>query len=278
MRIDSHQHFWHYSPSDHDWITDDMEVLKRDFLPPDLKEQLNQQNFDGCVAVQASSTEQETEFLLNLAAQYDFVRGVVGWVDLQDERLEERLTYYTAYPKLVGVRHVVQSEPDEHFILRPAFLRGVQLLPQFNLTYDLLIYEHQLPVALEFVSRLPQVRLVVDHVAKPKIAQRELAPWKEYLKALAGYPNVYCKLSGMVTEADWQQWQYADLIPYLDVVTETFGPGRLMFGSDWPVCLLAASYQQVVEVIDRYFASFSPTEKAGIYGQNAANFYQLDKN
>ena len=275
MKIDSHQHFWQYSPSGHHWITDDMKVLKRNFMPPDLKEQLDQHNWDGCVAVQASSSEQETSFLLDLAGQYDFIRGVVGWVDLQDERLEERLAYYATYDKLVGIRHVVQDEPDAHFLLRPDFLRGVALLPQYNLTYDLLIYEHQLPVAHQFVSQLPQVRLVVDHIAKPSIARGELSPWRENIRALATHPNVYCKLSGMVTEADWQRWHPDDIIPYLDVVTEAFGPDRLMFGSDWPVCLLAASYSAVGEIIHQYFADFSPSEKAGINGKNAVDFYQL---
>ena len=275
MRIDSHQHFWHYSPDTHGWITDDMAVLKRNFLPPDLKEQFARHGIDGCVAVQASQSAQETEFLLDLATRYDFIRGVVGWVDLQSERLEERLTHYAQYDKLVGMRHAVQSEPDEHFLLRPEFLRGVNLLQEHDLTYDILIYERQLLATLQFVAQLPQARLVLDHIAKPKIAQQELSPWRENIRSLAEYPNVYCKLSGMVTEADWQQWQPDDINPYLDVVVEAFGPDRLMFGSDWPVCLLAASYLKVVELMDRYFASFSSDERAKIYGQNAIDFYQL---
>ena len=275
MRIDSHQHFWHYSPSTHPWIGDEMAVLKRDFLPLDLKEQLDQIGIDGCVAVQASQSEQETVFLLDLAAQHDFIRGVVGWVDLQSEQLEDRLAHYTQWPKLVGVRHLVQDEPDEHFLLRPEFLRGLQLLQQYNLTYDLLIYERQLGAALQFVAQLPHARLVLDHIAKPKIAQHELSPWRESIQSLAEYPQVYCKLSGMVTEADWQAWQPEDIIPYLNVVTEAFGPDRLMFGSDWPVCLLAAPYQAVAKLIEEYFDKFSTDEKASIYGQNAIDFYQL---
>ena len=275
MNIDSHQHFWHYSPDTHNWIEDDMAGLKRDFLPPDLKVQLNQNGIDGCVAVQASQSDQETKFLLDLADRYDFIRGVVGWVDLQSERLEEQLTYYAQSPKLVGMRHVVQGESDEHFLLRPEFLRGVKLLPQHNLTYDILIYERQLRVTLQFMEQLPDVRFVLNHIAKPRIAQHELSPWRENIQSLATHPNVHCKLSGMVTEADWQRWQPKDITPYLDVVIEAFGPDRLMFGSDWPVCLLAAPYREVVELVHQYLADFSSDEKAKIYGQNATDFYQL---
>ena len=275
MNIDSHQHFWHYAPATHDWITDDMEVLKQDFLPPDLAPLLKQHHLEECVAVQASQTEQETDFLLRLASRYDFIRGVVGWVDLQRERVEERLAHYAQFSKLVGMRHIVQSETDEHFMTRPEFLRGVALLSDYGLAYDLLIMEQQLPSAVQLVERLPQVRLVLDHIAKPKIANQELSPWKENIQMLATYPNVYCKLSGMVTEADWAAWQPEDLAPYLDVVLQAFGPDRLMFGSDWPVCLLAASYQRVYEVIDRYLAGFSTDERAKIFGENAIDFYQL---
>ena len=275
LKIDSHQHFWHYSLRTHGWITDDMAVLQRNFLPPDLKPILEQNGLDGCVAVQASPSEQETEFLLGLAEQYDFIKGVVGWVDLQDKRLEDRLAHYTQFTKLVGMRHGVQDEPDEHFLLRPAFLRGIKLLQKFNLTYDLLIIEKQLLATLEFVSHLPSARLVLDHIAKPNIAKHEQSPWKENIRSLAAYPNVYCKLSGMVTEADWQRWQPEDIFPYLDVVVEAFGADRLMFGSDWPVCLLAASYQKVIGLMDQYFAAFSPEEKKQIYRQNAIDFYQL---
>ena len=275
MNIDSHQHFWRYSPDTHDWIEDDMTGLKRDFMPPNLKELLVQNGFEGCVAVQASSTEQETDFLLNLADQYDFIRGVVGWIDLQSEQLEERLAYYTRFDRLVGMRHIVQSESDNQFLLRPKFLQGIKLLQQYDLTYDILVYERQLPTTLQFVAQLPNARLVVDHIAKPKIAQQELSPWQENIQSLAEYPNVYCKLSGMVTEADWEQWQPEDITPYLDVVTEAFGVNRLMIGSDWPVCLLASPYRTVIALMNQYFASFSSDEKAKIYGQNATDFYQL---
>lgn len=274
-RIDSHQHFWQYSPQTHDWITEDLGRLRRDFLPDDLKPELDRHGLDGCVAVQASQSEQETEFLLGLAEQNDFIRGVVGWVDLQDERVEERLSYYAQFPKLVGMRHVVQSEPDERFLLRPEFLRGVKLLSSYELAYDILIYAHQLPATLRFVAQLPETRLVLDHIAKPNIARGERFPWQKNIQALAKYPNVCCKLSGMVTEADWQTWQPADIIPYLDTVVEAFGPDRLMFGSDWPVCRVAASYSEVIGLIDRYFADFSAEEQRKIFGENAVDFYQL---
>ena len=275
MKIDSHQHFWHYSPDTHGWIDDTMTVLQQDFLPPDLHPHLRQHGFDGCVAVQASASEQETEFLLTLANQHDFIQGVVGWVNLQDEQLASRLESYTHHHKLVGMRHIVQSESDEQFLLRPEFLRGVKLLQQYDLTYDILIYERQLPATLQFVAQLPDARLVLDHIAKPRIALRELSPWRDNVRLLAQYPNVYCKLSGIVTEADWQQWQPNDIIPYLDVVTEAFGPDRLMFGSDWPVCLLAAPYRAVVELVNQYFSRFSTDEQTKIWGQNAAGFYRL---
>lgn len=275
MNIDSHQHFWRYSPDTHNWIGDDMAVLKRDFMPPDLEELLVQNGFEGCVAVQASSSEQETDFLLDLAHQYNFIRGVVGWVDLQSEQLEERLAHYTRFNRLVGMRHLVQDESDDQFLGRPKFLQGVKLLQQYDLTYDMLVYEQQLPATLQFVAQLPDVRLVVDHIAKPKIARQELSPWQENIRSLAKYPNVYCKLSGMVTEADWEQWRPEDITPYLDVVTDAFGIDRLMIGSDWPVCLLAAPYRAVIALVDQYFAGFSSDEKNKIYGQNATDFYQL---
>ena len=275
VRIDSHQHFWHYTPSTHGWITDEMKVLKRDYLPPDLKQELDANEVAGCVAVQAAQTEQETQFLLDQADAYPFVRGVVGWVDLQDAAVEERLAHWARHPKFVGVRHIVQSEADEHFLMRPAFLRGVRLLSKFDLTYDLLIQEDQLLVARSFVDELPTAKLVVDHLAKPKIAAHGLSPWQENIRALAERPNVYCKLSGMVTEADWHHWQPDDFAPYLDVVVEAFGTDRVMVGSDWPVCSLAASYAQVKEITDRYFASFTAAEQARVFGQNAIDFYQL---
>ena len=274
-RIDSHQHFWHYSSDTHSWISEDERAIRRDFLPNDLKPELDRHHIDGCVAVQASQSEQETKFLLDLAARYDFIFGVVGWVDLRSEHLEDRLVYYDQFPKLVGMRHIVQDEPDLNFLLRPEFVRGVRLLSAYHLTYDILIYENQLPIAAKFAAKLPETRLVLDHLAKPKIAKQERSAWQANIRSLAALPQVYCKLSGMVTEADWTHWQPDDLTPYLDTVVEAFGVDRLMYGSDWPVCLLAASYHKVIESIDQYFRSFSSEEREKIYGKNAINFYQL---
>ena len=274
-RIDSHQHFWQYSSDTHSWVTDKMDTLKRDFLPPDLQPLLAENEITGCVAVQASQTEQESIFLLSLADQYDFIKGVVGWTDLQDYNVKHHLARWANYPKLVGIRHQVQDEPDEQFLLRPEFLRGVKALREFDLTYDLLITERQLPAAISFVAYLPDTKIVLDHLAKPPIAQHELSSWQENIRSLAQYPNVYCKLSGMVTEADWQQWSYEDLVPYLEVVVEAFGTDRLMFGSDWPVCTLAGTYTEVISIVNRYFDSFSEEECAKVFSTNAIDFYQL---
>jgi L-fuconolactonase len=276
VKIDAHQHFWKYDPASLPWISEQMSVLKEDYLPPDLKAEMDKAGFDGCVAVQASQDEAETNFLLELAEQYDFVKGVVGWVDLQTYGVKSRLAHFARYPKMKGVRHIVQDEPDDQFLLNPDFMRGVKALPEFDLTYDILIFEKHLPVALQFVSYLPACRLVVDHIAKPLISKREFTPWQENMRSLGRYQNVYCKLSGMVTEADWQHWKPEDFTAYLDVAVEAFGTEKLMLGSDWPVCRLAGEYSKVMEIFDRYLEQFSEEEKARIYGQNAIDFYKLD--
>lgn len=276
VKIDAHQHFWKYDPASLPWISEQMSVLKEDYLPPDLKAEMDKAGFNGCVAVQASQDEAETNFLLELAEQYDFVKGVVGWVDLQAYGVKSRLAHFARYPKMKGVRHIVQDEPDDQFLLNPDFMRGVKALPEFDLTYDILIFEKHLPVALQFVSYLPACRLVVDHIAKPLISKREFTPWQENMRSLGRYQNVYCKLSGMVTEADWQHWKPEDFTAYLDVAVEAFGTEKLMLGSDWPVCRLAGEYSKVMEIFDRYLEQFSEEEKARIYGQNAIDFYKLD--
>ena len=277
MKIDAHQHFWRYSPITHSWINDSMAVLKRDFLPEDLKPELKKKSFNGCIAVQAVQSEAENDFLLDLADNNDFIKGVVGWLDLRADNIDERLAHYSKHPKFCGLRHVVQDEPDDEFLLRDDFKRGISKLKQYNLTYDILIFEKQLPAALKFVEAFPDQSFVLDHIAKPLIVRHELNPWKEYIQKLAEFPNVYCKVSGLVTEAHWKNWKKTDLTPYLDVVFEAFGTQRVMVGSDWPVCKLAASYEQVVDIIQTYIQGFSPTEKADIMGNNAANFY-LNRN
>ena len=272
MRLDSHQHFWRYSPTEHTWMTDQMQALKQDFLPQDLKPLLDAIRFNGCIAVQARQNLEETRWLLELAEQYSFIKGVVGWVDLRSDRLSEQLQRFAQHPKLVGVRHVVHDEPDDNFMLRPDFRRGIAQLLDFNLTYDLLLFPKHLPVAAQLVEEFPQQPFVLDHIAKPKIAERLLSPWKEHLHQLATFPNVFCKLSGMVTETNWKQWQPADFHPYLDAVFEAFGPARLMIGSDWPVCTLSAEYAPMMKIVMDHLPKESQN---AILGDNCARFYQI---
>ena len=275
MRIDSHQHFWRYSPKEHTWMSDEMSALKRDFLPPDLRPQLRSSKFEGSVAVQARQSLDETLWLLELANQYRFIRAVVGWVDLRSEELPSRLESLAEHPKLAGVRHVVQDEPDDDFLLRPDFRRGISHLREFNLTYDLLLYPIHLPAAIKLAAEFPDQPFVLDHIAKPKIAEHLLSPWREHIKALAALPNVCCKLSGMVTEAKWGQWRDEDFTPYLDTIFGAFGSKRLMIGSDWPVCTLSGDYSQTVHIVIDYLRQFSEEEQAAVLGGNCARFYQI---
>ena len=275
MRIDAHQHFWKFNPVRDSWIGDDMQVLKQNFLPEHLQPLLQQWGIDGCVAVQADQSEVETHFLLNLAASNDFIKGVVGWIDLQAENLEERLQYFAQFGKLKGFRHIVQAEKDELFMLRPSFMRGIALLQQFHFTYDILIYPHQLQAATTLAAQFPEQKFVLDHMAKPPIKMGAIEDWKRDLKHLAQHPNVYCKVSGLVTEGDWQRWKENDFTPYLQVATEAFGTNRLMYGSDWPVCLVAATYEQQLGIVQKHFETFSETEQAQVFGGNAQQFYRL---
>lgn len=274
-KIDAHQHFWKYDPVRDGWITEEMSVLKRDFLPGELMRDLDANDMDGCVAVQANQSEEETVFLLDLAERFPRIAGVVGWVDLRADNLVERLEYFWLREKLRGFRHIVQAESDDRFMLRDDFLRGIQRLKDFGFTYDILIYPRQLPAAVELVKRFPDQRFVLDHIAKPAIKTREIADWAKQIEVLATAPNVWCKLSGLVTEADWKHWRPDDFRPYLDVVFEAFGSERLMFGSDWPVCLVAGSYQQVKQLVMEYVRDRSETEKENIFGGNAMRFYEL---
>jgi len=272
MRLDAHQHFWRYSAAEYPWIPSGS-ALQRDWLPEDLAALQTPLGFDGSIAVQARQTLEETRWLLALADQHPRIRGVVGWVDLRSAQLGAQLAEFAAHPKFVGVRHVVQDEPDDRFMLGTEFLRGLGQLNALDLTYDLLIFPKQLPAAREVVARLPEQAFVLDHLAKPAIKQRALEPWAAEMRALAGHPNVSCKLSGLVTEADHQHWREEDLRPYLDVVAEAFGPARLMIGSDWPVCRLAASYERTMQVVMTWAQKFSVREQAGIFGDNCAGFY-----
>jgi len=274
-RIDAHQHFWRYRPETHGWITDAMAQLRRDFLPADLQPLLSAAGFDGCVAVQAQQNVAETEWLLDLADASPFIRGVVGWVDLRAPDVRLQLQRLVTRPRFRGVRHIVQDEPDDRFMLRPEFLRGIAALAPLRLTYDILIYARQLPAAGELVRQFPRQRFVLDHIAKPEIRGRHLDDWACGLEALAACPNVWCKLSGLITEADWQRWNPADFTPYLDVVLRCFGPYRLMIGSDWPVCTLAGSYADVIAVVAAFIARLPPDARAAILGGTAERVYGL---
>ncbi|MGI4823402.1 MAG: amidohydrolase family protein [Janthinobacterium lividum] len=275
LKIDAHQHFWKYNPVRDAWITDDMVAIQRDFLPPDLQPVLARHEFAGCVAVQSDQTEAENNFQLANAAAYPFVKGVVGWVDLQAPNITERLDYYQQFDLLKGFRHVLQGEPDRALMLTPNFRRGIAALGARDYTYDLLVFPDQLGFAQQLVAAYPYQRFVLDHIAKPPIKAQQMSDWVKDLQALAAHENVWCKVSGMVTEADWHAWQPADFRPYFDVVFAAFGPERVMFGSDWPVCEVAGGYEAVVGLAQQYLAGFSSHEQALFWGQNASRFYNL---
>jgi L-fuconolactonase len=275
MHIDAHQHFWKYDAREYEWIDDSMAALRRDFLPADLRPELERNGFQGCVAVQARSTVEETRWLLELADRNDFIRGVVGWVDLRSPRLRAELESFARKSKLVGVRHIVQSEPDDRFLLHSDFLRGIAVLEEFDLAYDILIYTKHLPVAAEFVRRFPRQRFVLDHLAKPPIKSGAVDVWESGIRELASFPNVYAKVSGLVTEANWQTWRLENIRPYLSVAFECFGPWRLMIGSDWPVCTVAGTYARVMEVVKDYLGKYPVEEKEAVLGGNAAKFWKL---
>lgn len=275
MRIDSHQHFWKYHPVKDAWITDEMKILQRDYLPENLQPLLQHNNIDGCVAVQADQSEAETEFLLQLAKENDFIKAVIGWVDLRADNLEERLNYFSKNKKLKGFRHIVQAEPQDDFLLRDDFCRGIKKLADYNFTYDILIFPKHLKAAISFAKKFPDQLLVIDHISKPDFINRNLKDWEKGIVEIAAFENVYCKISGMVTETDWKKWEEEDFEYCLDVVTEAFGINRLMFGSDWPVCLLAASYQETANIAHRYFSKFSVNEQEKFWSKNAIDFYHL---
>jgi L-fuconolactonase len=275
MRIDAHQHFWNYSAAEYPWIGAGLERLARDYLPSDLEPLLAAKQIDGSVAVQARQSVEESLWLLALAKAHPLVKGVVGWVDLRSDRVGDDLRVLAANPTFVGVRHVVQDEPDPRFVLGEGFIRGLRQLRQHGLTYDLLLYPTQLPAAIELVELLPEQPFVVDHLAKPRIVAGEIDGWGRDIRAIARHDNVCCKVSGMVTEAVRRGWNRDDFTPYLDVVLEAFGPERLMFGSDWPVCLLAGEYADVAAIPRDYFSRLSATEQRMIWGDTAAGFYGL---
>ena len=253
-----------------------MEAIRRDFMPEDLKTELDRHDVAGCIAVQVDQTEAETEFLLTLAEQFPFIKGVVGWVDLRSRTIEEQLHALSGHKKLCGFRHIVQGESDVNFLLRPDFIRGVRWLQSFDFTYDILVYPFQLGAALEFVRKLPDQKLVIDHIAKPYIKDQYIDGWAVLMKEIATYPHVHCKISGVITEAAWHEWTYDQIAPYLDIVFEAFGPERVMYGSDWPVCLLSGAYSEVIGLVERYTEGFSAEDKERLFGLNGQAFYGVD--
>lgn len=273
-RIDSHQHFWKFDPIRDSWIDDSMQKIQRNFLPEDLAPLLSENKFSGCVAVQASQSEEETEFLLDLASKNDFIKGVVGWVDLRAANISERLNHYSQYKKLKGFRHVVQGEADD-FMFREDFRNGIASLKQFDFTYDILIFHRQLSAAVDLVRSFPEQAFVLDHIAKPNIKSGEITSWKKGIEEISKFQNVKCKISGMVTEANWNTWQPSDLKPYLDVVFANFSADKLLFGSDWPVCTVASDYASIVKVLEDYMASISVSDQNKIWSENAKLFYKL---
>jgi len=276
MRLDAHQHFWSYDAAQYPWIPPGS-PLHRGWLPDDLAELQKPLGFDGSIAVQARQVVGESDWLLGLADKHANVKGVVGWVDLRSDRVEADLARLAAHPKFVGVRHVVQEEPDDDFMLGQDFQRGISKLHAHGLTYDILIYPRQLAAATRLAENFPQQPFVLDHLAKPQIKDGIIEPWKSQLRRLAQLPNIHCKVSGMLTEADHQTWQAEQFRPYLDTVFEAFGPSRLMYGSDWPVCLFAGSYAQAYRLVDDYARGLTDAERAGLFGANCARFYFADK-
>lgn len=275
MKIDAHQHFWHYTPAEFPWIGPRMEVLKRDCLPADLLPLLKANGIDGTVAVQARQSLHETRWLLESADANPFIRGVVGWVDLRSPEVSAQLEEFSPHPKFRGVRHIVHDEPDDDFMLREDFLRGVGTLASFNLVYDILIFHRHLPVARTMVERFPDQRFVVDHIAKPAIREGRTDPWAADLRRLAAFPNVVCKVSGMNTEADWKRWKREDFRPYLDSVFDAFGPPRIMYGSDWPVCTVAGSYADAAGIVSDYVGRLSRDEQEAVWGGTARRVYGM---
>ncbi|MGJ8651108.1 MAG: amidohydrolase family protein [Opitutaceae bacterium] len=274
MKIDAHHHFWSYEPVEYDWIDDSMYNIQRSFLPKDLKTEIDTAGIDGVISVQARQTIEETDWLLQLASENDFIKGIVGWLPLASEDIGDQLDCYSQSQELKALRHVVQGEPDG-FLDAPDFNRGIQNVTTRGLVYDILIFENQLKEVIRFVDRHPNQRFVLDHIAKPKIKDAEIDAWQLNIRELAKRENVTCKLSGLVNEADWNQWTQRQLHPYLDTVLTAFGAGRLMFGSDWPVCLVATGYQQWADLIRNYIAPLSPDEQAAIMGDTASKVYQL---
>ena len=274
MRIDSHQHFWRYVPEEYEWIDESMSTLRRDFLPRNLQWLMRANRIDACIAVQARQSDEETRWLLELAEANDFIAGVVGWVDLRSVNLDQILSDLSNNRWLKGFRHVLQAEADD-FMLEPKFIAGVSSLAEYDFSYDILVVERQLESVRSLVDRLPEIRLVIDHIAKPDILNDSWDGWADSMAALAKHPNVYCKISGMVTEANWNNWTSEIFEPYISLVLQEFGPERLMFGSDWPVCTVAASYPDVIEIVRLALSREYAGAEEYVFGATAKQFYKL---
>jgi L-fuconolactonase len=275
MRIDAHHHLWQYSPQEYGWISDSMSVLRRNFLPDDLRREIASVGIEGVVSVQARQTLAETDWLLDLADRNEFIRGVVGWVPLVSESVRRDLERYSGRAKLKAVRHVLQDEPDDNYVLREDFNRGLRMLKGFGLRYDILIFERHLPQAIELVDLHPDQVFILDHIAKPRIRDNALLPWRDNLRELARRKNVFCKLSGVVTEADHRTWTPQQLRPYMEAALDAFGARRLMFGSDWPVCLLACGYRRWHDIVKDFASKLTPEEQDRLFGETATEAYGL---
>jgi len=276
FRVDAHQHFWIYNQEEYKWIDESMVKLRRNFLPSHLNRVLKRNGIDFCVTVQARQTLQETKWLLELAQNNSFIKGIVGWVNLKSGSIEQDLEKFAAYKKFKGVRHLLQDEDDDRYMLQPDFKKGLSQLKKFDLTYDILIYPRHIKYACTLVYEFPHQKFIIDHLAKPLIKESKIEPWKKDMQKLAREDNVLCKLSGMVTEANWDSWKQEDFVPYMETLLEVFGPNRLLFGSDWPVCTVAAKYRQVLKIVTNFITSLSQTEQARIMGQTAIDFYNLE--
>ena len=275
--IDAHQHFWKYDAQEYAWISDELAPLKRDFLPEELLQLLNKEKISGAISVQARQSEKENEFLLNHAKGNPFIKGVVGWIDLRSEKVEERLSFYRNFPILKGFRHVVQDEKDPEFMLHPAFLQGIEQLIKYGYCYDILVYARQLPQVLAFLNHFPDKPFIIDHLAKPDIKQGGFTSWQADMRKIAAFPKVLSKVSGMITEADWHHWKKEDFYPYLDELVLSFGVERLCYGSDWPVCNLAGNYSMQWDIVKAYFSTFNPSDINKVMGWNTQRFYHLNE-
>ena len=275
MRIDAHQHFWKYSPIAHEWMDESMKVIRKDFSPTDLAKELHALNIDGTVAVQVDQTETETQYLLDLAAEHDLIKAVVGWIDLHSPNAIERMHYWKKDSLLKGFRCIMQGQPDEAYLTNKEFLANVKTLASVDYSYDLLVYHNQFPSLIKFVDKLPDNRMILDHIGKPDIKNKNIKDWQANIKTLAQHPGIYCKLSGMITEADYKHWTYDDLKPYLEIAAEHFGVDRICFGTDWPVCLVAGSYQQVYQVVQKFSTQLTKDQQDKLFGTNTIKFYKL---